>query len=600
MLNRTINSGALVAAVFFTLAGCSLVTPPPSEKARPLGNDLIINEVFALPPDRYYAYSWIELYNPTDRRIPWYDESYPASLNAVGDNGTFVLTENDGADWTSPPTVPAVNLNALEFPYPDTGYVVGDNGAVFRVVRVAGQYQFFIPTSVPATCNMNSVTSVPLTVSGFAAGDCGTIIRTTSRGQNWVAQNSRTTKNINSIKMATVSRIYACGDSGLILRSFSSGVWETLPVGTAFATTHFYTLGIAGSLGDTAWVAGENGTILLSKNVGTASPTWFTDTTNTTATLRGSYFFAGTTLAWVVGDSGTILHKSQTGRAWEKQNSGTTAALRSVTFVDRNRGWVAGDNGLILTTTNGGRRWRQLNSGTTETLNGIYPLPLNIRILDRYVLQMYAQRKEFFFDITTNSVNFDYIVNRDTGYLYFDPEILVQQAGGEPPDDIPPNGFVILNSDSARFTEHTDIGPGKTNILNFSIGYFFDSTTLLGVRPVLWDLLQSGEVRLIRQFFRIRVSGEFLGLTTQTVDVVRWGGFKPTLADLPVDPLYPVPRPELLYPQNEPAGFIPEWWSLARYGDDVGTTVDLQSTSPSFYMSDRPVPGYYSQINKNR
>ena len=54
------------------LSGCTLVTPPPEEKTRFYGPDLVINEVFSLPPDRYYAYSWIELYNPTDRPIAWY------------------------------------------------------------------------------------------------------------------------------------------------------------------------------------------------------------------------------------------------------------------------------------------------------------------------------------------------------------------------------------------------------------------------------------------------------------------------------------------------------------------------------------------------
>jgi photosystem II stability/assembly factor-like uncharacterized protein len=600
MVNRTIHSGILLAIAAMMVAGCTLVTTPPPDKVRPVGNDLVINEVFTLPPDRYYAYSWIEMYNPTGHSIPWFDETFPASVNAVGENGTFIRTENDGQSWTSPPSVPAGNLNALDFPYPDTGYVAGDNGAMYRAVRVSGEYQFF-PITVPATENINSLTSIPLTVSGFAAGNRGTVLRTTTRGASWVSQNSGTTKNIRCIKMATVSRIFGCGDSGLVLRSVSSGSWSRLTIPATYQNTNFYTIGVTGSLGDTAWLAGENGSMLISRNVGATTPSWFAETTNTAATIRGSYFLPGTMRAWAVGDSGTIIFKRETGRAWEKQSSGTSATLRAVSFIDRNRGWVVGDGGVMLYTQNGGRTWGPLNSGTNENLKGVYNLPLNIRILNRYVLQMYGQRKQFFFDPVTGTINFDYIVKTDTGWFYFDPEILRQQAGGDPPDDIPPNGFVIINSDSARFQEHTNIGPGKTNILNFSIGFYYDSTSVTGATPVLWDLLQSGELRLIRQFFRVRTgTGEFLGLTTETVDVVRWGGFMPTVDMLPVDPIYPNPGPELLYPQNVPAGFIPEWWSLSRYGDDVGTDVTQQNTSGSFYMSDRPVPGYYSQINKNK
>ena len=79
------------------------------------------------------------------------------------------------------------------------------------------------------------------------------------------------------------------------------------------------------------------------------------------------------------------------------------------------------------------------------------------------------------------------------------------------------------------------------------------------------------------------------GLTTETIDVVRWGGFMASTNDFP---------PDEVFPNNEPAGFIPEWWSLARYGDDVGQPVDQSNTRNSFFMSDKPVPGWYSQINK--
>ena len=599
MFTRTMLSKFFFPIAVLYLSACALVTPPPAEKIRPVGNDLVINEVFTLPPDRYYAYSWIELYNPTEHKIPWFDESFPASVNAVGSNGTFIQTENDGSAWTSPTSVPAVNLKGVDFPYPDTGYVVGDNGTLKRVVRVSGEYQFFDPTTLPAVPgDLNAVSSIPLTVSAFAVGDRGTVLRTTSRGQNWVAQNSRVTVNLNAVKMATVSRIFACGDSGTILRSFSSGTWTKQSIPPEYAGTNFHTMGVSGSLGDSIWAAGDGGIILGSRNSG---DTWFPETTNTTVNLYGSYFVGGTKFAWVVGENGVILRKSEPGTKWDLQNSSTITTLRAVTFVDSLRGWVTGDNGLMLATTNGGKKWTALSSGTGNTLLAIYPLPLNIRVLNRYILQMWAERKEFFFDIITGTINFDYIVKQDTGFLYFDPEILNQNGVGSPPKDIPTNGFVIINSDSARFQEHTDIGPGKTDILNVSIGYYFDFTTILGVRPVLWDLLQAGEVRLIKQFLRVRMStNEFLGLSTETVDVVRWGGFVPAPEDFPIDPLYPVPPTDKIYPQNIPAGAIPEWWSLSRYGDDVGAPVNVQSTNESFYMSERPVPGYYSQLNKNK
>ena len=104
----------------------------------------------------------------------WIQENplHPGILRVAGDFGTFIQSDDGGDSWSSPSPVPTVaSLNALDFPYPDTGYVVGDGATMYRVLRVGNQYQFSIPTSVPTTENLNCVTSIPLTISGFAAGD---------------------------------------------------------------------------------------------------------------------------------------------------------------------------------------------------------------------------------------------------------------------------------------------------------------------------------------------------------------------------------------------------------------------------------------------
>jgi len=46
---------------------------------------------------------------------------------------------------------------------------------------------------------------------------------------------------------------------------------------------------------------------------------------------------------------------SQSG--WVQQNSGTTANLYSVKFINSQTGWCVGDSGKILKTTNGGISW---------------------------------------------------------------------------------------------------------------------------------------------------------------------------------------------------------------------------------------------------
>jgi hypothetical protein len=72
--------------------------------------------------------------------------------------------------------------------------------------------------------------------------------------------------------------------------------------------------------------------------------------------------------------------------------------------------------------------------------------------------------------------------------------------------------------------------------------------------------------------------------------MVRWGNYMPGANDFPGDSLYL---------NNVPIGYIPEWYSIARYADDVGTS-DLNnlSTVNSFYFAKDPIPGWYSQKRK--
>src|ERR1041385_5426182 len=55
---------------------CTLETPSSTgSSVSTSGSDLVINEVFHISPDKYYTYSWIELYNPTHEQMYWYKQN---------------------------------------------------------------------------------------------------------------------------------------------------------------------------------------------------------------------------------------------------------------------------------------------------------------------------------------------------------------------------------------------------------------------------------------------------------------------------------------------------------------------------------------------
>lgn len=59
----------VVCTSIFSLIGCELTTDVPKLKPTPTANHLLINEVFTLPSTHQGAYSWIEVYNPTNANI---------------------------------------------------------------------------------------------------------------------------------------------------------------------------------------------------------------------------------------------------------------------------------------------------------------------------------------------------------------------------------------------------------------------------------------------------------------------------------------------------------------------------------------------------
>jgi photosystem II stability/assembly factor-like uncharacterized protein len=84
-----------------------------------------------------------------------------------------------------------------------------------------------------------------------------------------------------------------------------------------------------------------------------------------------STFFIDDSTGWIIGSGGFIKKTTNAGSEWIQQNSGTTALLKSIQFVDHNTGWICGGS-LIIKTTNGGLDWIAQNSGTLVQLTDIH------------------------------------------------------------------------------------------------------------------------------------------------------------------------------------------------------------------------------------
>ena len=644
-MEKTQSTIILLLLGILVLSGCDFTTNNNgSNVSRLLGKDLVINEVYAVPPDRYYAFSWIELMNPSNRRLPWSNTATPAVGFAVGSGGTILITRDGGSTWSSVSSPASADLHAIRFREPDSGYIVGANGTILRTTNKGASW---VQEASGVTVDLNSVvTTLPVTggKSAWVCGDSGTILVTLDNGVSWSMPQTGTTRPLHSIDMYSetgLGTLYSCGDGGTVISSQSGGyTWDRMNANPNYA---YYSVS---SDEDTTWVVGTDGIAFVTRDEG---GTFNIESTYVSGILRCLFvskpnfespppFMTGE--MWAVGDGAAIVKTTNSGTTWRRidpRSIPTSNRLNSVVFVDSLRGWAFGDNGTIIYTLNGGESWTLQASGTTANLYGAYFYPITSlhKVSYTYALLMYAQRRHVFYDPFSNynpgvNPNYDFITSIDTGYVSYNPG-QVSAVGQDTLGPINPGGFVIIDSDSGKFQDHFTLGPGSTQVANVSTGNYSDAT---GSGFVLWSLLPRGEIRLLKYFSSVQTTYDFVNRTihilydtantyVQDIDIVRYGNFQTNAKDLQNlaksffipglmvtnsngftvyygtlqgKDYYTYKAPS--FPNNKAAGYIPEWWSLARYANDLLVDPNTESSSQSFYVTNVPIPGWYSQKSR--
>lgn len=140
--------------------------------------------------------------------------------------------------------------------------------------------------------------------------------------------------------------------------------------------------------------------------------------------------------------------------------------------------------------------------------------------------------------------------------------VFTEPATGALVDTLPAGDFLLMYTDSIRFYNHTNLGPGK--------GYAIQEPIFLQLR------FQYGAYVALAETDELVLSDT----SGNPIDVVRFGNY--------LSPVAPDP-----YPGNQSAGTIPEWSSLSRYAGGYSSG----NTANDFYMEAKPIPGWYSELN---
>jgi len=170
--------------------------------------------------------------------------------------------------------------------------------------------------------------------TGYAAGDCGILLKTINGGTTWSILPSGTTHSLRSICFTDFNTGYAVGEGGVIIKTTNGGInWSTLSTGT----------------------------------IESLSSVYFTDA-NTGYTVADNNLYGN-----------NIFKTTNGGADWTILFTGDCFGLSSVYFTDFYTGYVVGTGGTILKTTTGGIVSIGENLSNSSTFT-IYPNPCSSKI----------------------------------------------------------------------------------------------------------------------------------------------------------------------------------------------------------------------------
>ncbi len=245
----------------------------------------------------------------------------------------------------------------------------------------------------------------------FAAGDKGTVIKSSDAGKTWKEQKSGSQATLRGVHFTDAKHGWACGDGDPAAPGVGGGhiiTGRPMTSGSCLVTSD------GGKKWDCTWVPTNfnlRSIWMASDKIGQICnhgggnhPDGDCITTTdggrnwTLENLKGTRVcgralndccWVSEKKAWAVGSIGMslggrnpiprnpkvrILHSADGGKSWklqEAQDIGEKNELRSVWFVNSKFGCAVGDAGCIFVTSNAGKKWKKVKSGTDKALYAV-------------------------------------------------------------------------------------------------------------------------------------------------------------------------------------------------------------------------------------
>ena len=347
-----------------------------------------------LGPEHYFSVSFINE-----------NEGYLAG--AASDNGVIKHTENGGTSWEIE-IIPANRMNSIFFADQNSGWAVGDNGAIFHKAHADSTWNI---QDCGSTNDLTSVSAInPHQV--WVAGKEGIIYHSNDDDETWFPEDSKVTDNLSSIFILNGESGWADGDAGTALYTYNGGgTWLTMnqtgPTGFLRRISFMYP--------ELGMVVGNDGLIYSTLDQGL---NWKKDTSGVSVNLWAvdiakhyvsadramAVGYGGTILrkwwepdrlyedwelreydhnedlysidirgsnAWAAGQFGSIAFTSNSGNTWEIQHQDLGYHLYDIQFPTSNYGWAVGTSSKILHSKNKGADWEEQTSPVNTNFQSV-------------------------------------------------------------------------------------------------------------------------------------------------------------------------------------------------------------------------------------
>ncbi|HSW54090.1 MAG TPA: YCF48-related protein [Ignavibacteriaceae bacterium] len=272
--------------------------------------------------------------------------------------------------WTEVhPLIPRVDYWGVHFVNADTGWAVGEGGAIIKTTNSGGKWIWY-ESGVGNT--LRTVSAVNNGQRVIAAGDGGIILISEDAGETWSQLSSPTTRNLWNMQMITEQIGRIVGEGGASLKTVDGGytwIQQSMP----FPTAPYWDLSFLDN--EFGYICSSSGIVLKTTNGG---GNWIIQQAGDTRSIY-TIFTLDTLRASAGGFAGKVVYTSDGGNNWLYTGGGGISAteINKIKFINDTKGFLASSGGFYKS-TNGGVSWYKINDldqkgSTVLTTNLSFP-----------------------------------------------------------------------------------------------------------------------------------------------------------------------------------------------------------------------------------